>query len=101
MESMSELSKNCSGRAPSASGTPETWSRLATATGFTRSASTRSPRPPARTRRPSIVISKSKDELVAECLRELTRDFDLAWADIERRHAGEPKQQLLALLRLS
>ena len=65
------------------------------------SASTRSPRPPARTRRPSIVISNSEDELVAECLRELTRDFDLAWADIERKHAGEPKQQLLALLRLS
>ena len=40
---------------------------------------------------------ESKDELVAECLRELTRDFDLAWADIERKHAGEPKQQLLAL----
>ena len=44
---------------------------------------------------------ESKDELVAECLRELTRDFDLAWADIQRKHAGEPKQQLLALLRLS
>lgn len=43
----------------------------------------------------------SKDELVAECLRELTRDFDLAWADIQRKHAGEAKQQLLALLRLS
>ena len=27
---------------------------------------------------------ESKDELVAECLRELTRDFDLAWADIQR-----------------
>src|ERR1700732_4221565 len=44
---------------------------------------------------------ESKDELIAECLRELTRDFDLAWADIQREHAGEPKQQLLALLRLS
>ena len=44
---------------------------------------------------------ESKDELVAECLRELTRDFDLAWADIQGKHAGEPKQQLLALLRLS
>src|ERR1700738_574738 len=44
---------------------------------------------------------ESKDELVAECLRELTRDFDLAWADIQRKHAGEPKQQLLVLLRLN
>src|ERR1700693_1290012 len=44
---------------------------------------------------------ESKDELVAECLRELTRDFDLAWADIQGKHAGEPKQQLLALLRVS
>jgi AcrR family transcriptional regulator len=42
---------------------------------------------------------ESKDELVAQCLRELTRDFDLAWLQIEREHAGEPKQQLLAGLR--
>jgi AcrR family transcriptional regulator len=41
---------------------------------------------------------ESKDELVAECLRELTRDCDLAWSEIEREHAGEPKQQLLAWL---
>jgi AcrR family transcriptional regulator len=41
----------------------------------------------------------SKDELVAECLRELARELDRAWADIERSHAGEPKQQLLAWLR--
>jgi AcrR family transcriptional regulator len=41
----------------------------------------------------------SKDELVAECLRELARQLDRAWADIEREHAGEPKQQLLAWLR--
>jgi AcrR family transcriptional regulator len=44
---------------------------------------------------------ESKDELVAECLRELTHDFNLAWADIQRKYEGEPKQQLLALLRLS
>jgi AcrR family transcriptional regulator len=44
---------------------------------------------------------ESKDELIAECLRELTCDFDLAWADIQREHAGEPKQQLLAVLRHS
>ena len=44
---------------------------------------------------------ESKDELVAECLRELTRDFDLAWADIQRQHAGEPKRQLLAWLRFT
>lgn len=44
---------------------------------------------------------ESKDELIAECLREQTRDFDLAWADIQQKHAGEPKQQLLAWLRLS
>jgi AcrR family transcriptional regulator len=41
----------------------------------------------------------SKDELVAECLRELASELDRAWADIECLHAGEPKQQLLAWLR--
>ena len=41
----------------------------------------------------------SKDELVAECLRELSRELDRAWAEIERDHGGEPKQQLLAWLR--
>ena len=42
---------------------------------------------------------ESKDELVAECLRELGREFDAAWAEIERAHAGQPKDQLLAWLR--
>jgi AcrR family transcriptional regulator len=41
----------------------------------------------------------SKDELVAECLREVARELDRAWAEIEREHAGAPKQQLLAWLR--
>jgi AcrR family transcriptional regulator len=42
---------------------------------------------------------ESKDELVAECLRGLDREFDTAWAEIERAHAGKPKDQLLAWLR--
>ena len=41
----------------------------------------------------------SKDELVAECLREHGRDFEAAWAEIERAHAGKPRDQLLACLR--
>jgi AcrR family transcriptional regulator len=42
---------------------------------------------------------ESKDELVAECLRELGREFETAWTEIERAHAGKPKDQLLACLR--
>ena len=42
---------------------------------------------------------QSKDELVAECLREYSREFEKAWAEIERAHAGKPKDQLLACLR--
>ena len=42
---------------------------------------------------------QSKDELVAECLREYSREFEKAWAEIERAHAGKPKDQLLAYLR--
>jgi AcrR family transcriptional regulator len=42
---------------------------------------------------------ESKDELIAECLRELTCDYDLVWSEIEREHPGKPKQQLLAWLR--
>jgi AcrR family transcriptional regulator len=42
---------------------------------------------------------ESKNELVAECLRELDRDFAAAWAEIERTRAGQPKDQLLAWLR--
>jgi AcrR family transcriptional regulator len=41
----------------------------------------------------------SKDELIAECLRELTREFDAAWQSIAAVHAGDPKGQLLAWLR--
>jgi AcrR family transcriptional regulator len=41
----------------------------------------------------------SKDELVAECLREYGRMLETAWAEIERVHAGQPKEQLLAWLR--
>jgi AcrR family transcriptional regulator len=41
----------------------------------------------------------SKDELVAECLRESGREFETAWAEIERAHQGKPKDQLLAWLR--
>jgi AcrR family transcriptional regulator len=42
---------------------------------------------------------ESKDALVAECLRELARELERAWVEIELEHAGEPKQQLLAWLR--
>src|ERR1700731_2585923 len=41
----------------------------------------------------------SKDVLVAACLTELTREFDLAWDVIAAAHAGDPKGQLLAWLR--
>jgi AcrR family transcriptional regulator len=41
----------------------------------------------------------SKDVLVAECLRELTREFEIAWDAIAAAHAGDPKAQLLAWLR--
>jgi AcrR family transcriptional regulator len=42
----------------------------------------------------------SKDELVAECLREYGREFETIWAEIEQTHAGQPKQQLRDCLRL-
>ena len=41
----------------------------------------------------------SKDVLIAACLRELTREFDVAWEAIAAAHAGDPKGQLLAWLR--
>ena len=41
----------------------------------------------------------SKDDLVAECLREYGRMVETAWAETERVHAGQPKEQLLAWLR--
>jgi len=42
---------------------------------------------------------ESKDELIAECLRELEREFERAWDEIEQGHLGKPKDQLLAWLR--
>jgi AcrR family transcriptional regulator len=42
---------------------------------------------------------ESKDELIAECLRGLGREFDTAWGEIEQAHVGQPKEQLLAWLR--
>jgi AcrR family transcriptional regulator len=42
---------------------------------------------------------ESKDELIAECLRESGREFETAWAEIEQAHVGKPKDQLLAWLR--
>lgn len=41
----------------------------------------------------------SKDELVAECLREYGRELETVWAEIEQTHPGQPKEQLLAWLR--
>ena len=41
----------------------------------------------------------SKDVLVAACLSELTREFDVAWDAIAAAHAGDPKGQLIAWLR--
>ena len=41
----------------------------------------------------------SKDVLVAACLGELTREFDVAWDAIAAAHAGDPKGQLMAWLR--
>lgn len=38
---------------------------------------------------------ESKDLLVAECLRELTREFDAAWDECASAHPGDPKGQLL------
>ena len=41
----------------------------------------------------------SKDVLIAACLGELTREFDVAWDTIATAHAGDPKGQLMAWLR--
>ena len=41
----------------------------------------------------------SKDLLIAECLRRVAAEFDAAWQENARAHAGEPKAQLLAWLR--
>jgi AcrR family transcriptional regulator len=42
---------------------------------------------------------ESKDELVAECLREYGRELETAWTEIERAYHGNPRDQLLAWLR--
>jgi AcrR family transcriptional regulator len=42
---------------------------------------------------------KSKDELIAECLRESGKAIDAGWAEIERAHTGDPRGQLLDWLR--
>jgi AcrR family transcriptional regulator len=41
----------------------------------------------------------SKDLLVAECLRELTREWDAAWDECAATHPGDPKGQLIDWLR--
>jgi AcrR family transcriptional regulator len=41
----------------------------------------------------------SKDELVAECMREYGRELETAWDAMEQAHVGKPKDQLLACLR--
>jgi len=41
----------------------------------------------------------SKDVLIAACLGELTREFDVAWDATAAAHAGDPKGQLIAWLR--
>jgi AcrR family transcriptional regulator len=42
----------------------------------------------------------SKDELIAECLREFGREVEIAWTQTEQAHAGRPRDQLLAWLRV-
>jgi hypothetical protein len=37
--------------------------------------------------------------LIAACLRELTREFEVAWEAITAPHASDPRDQLLAWLR--
>jgi AcrR family transcriptional regulator len=42
----------------------------------------------------------SKDQLIAECMRQLAAEFEAAGEGIARKHAGDPKAQLMAWLRL-
>jgi AcrR family transcriptional regulator len=42
----------------------------------------------------------SKDELIAECLREFGRELEIVWTKTEEAHAGRPRDQLLAWLRI-
>ena len=41
----------------------------------------------------------SKDQLIAECMRQLAADFDAAGEALARKHADDPKGQLMAWLR--
>lgn len=41
----------------------------------------------------------SKDVLIAECLMQHVADFETAWDETERRHAGAPLDQLHAWMR--
>jgi AcrR family transcriptional regulator len=41
---------------------------------------------------------RSKDELIAECLKDRGRELEAAWLAIEAAHRGNPKAQLLAWL---
>jgi len=41
----------------------------------------------------------SKDELVAECLRDVAREVEEMWAEVEAAHPGNPLAQLHAWLR--
>lgn len=41
----------------------------------------------------------SKDELVAEYLRESAKDADVCWAEFEKEHPGDPLAQLRAWLK--
>ena len=41
---------------------------------------------------------RSKDELVAECLRDRDREMEVAWLAIESAHGGDPMGRLLAWL---
>src|SRR5262249_19223313 len=41
---------------------------------------------------------ESKDELVAEYLRCLAAQVDSIWCELERKHPGDPRKQLIAWL---
>jgi AcrR family transcriptional regulator len=41
---------------------------------------------------------KSKDELIAECLRQVGKEFEADWRAVERAYPGDHKGQLLAWL---
>ena len=41
----------------------------------------------------------SKDELVAECLRQFGGEVDAAWVDLQAEHPGDPRAQLVSWLK--